>query len=406
MRKPILLPLWLGLVLLLCTGSKCSFDFDPAGPDDVVNEVAPILDQAISALNAANADWQAILQDVIQRLPAEVQSTIGTEVNQLLNRGVATVGVELRCNADFLRNRMRQALIRIKSRLLGGQMPPLEPQLCEVVPLAIDMALEPARRNRIEFYGYDFDSADVQVFLQNGVNELNVSQHLNRPTHYHMVLNLAANGVPLRGNSNRLILRWGGREISSIPILQEAPKVCDVSIHEFQPSSVTFVPPHTRGDREYHGNGPDVMAAVQLINEGDRVLARISMQARETRSDWTTAAGTKTVVLYQADPGMRITQLISPATADHSYRDDNHYVDEFPGNGCVQNWKFTGDTGGDDVGETRVEVFFNRVRVELKETSGCVEPRIINRLLELKLLSPQKMQTIQSLQPAVLNPGQ
>jgi hypothetical protein len=365
--------------------------------DDLSNEVTAELDQAINSLSATSADFQIILQDLISQLPAEVQSTIGTEVNGLMVRGAATVGTELRCNTDFLRTRIRQGLVRIKVRFLGGVMPPLEPQLCQVVPLAVDMKLSLDRRNKIEFYGYDFDSTDVRVFLQNGSSEIDVTRHLSRPTHYHMVLNLSSNGVNLSASSNRLILRWAGREISSIPVLQQAPDICEVSQSpSILNQSLSFVPPHTRGDREYAGHGPDVYASVTFRNLGDRVDAVVYMSAEEVGGDHTTAAGQKSFTIYSAPPGKRILSIIGPDFADHRYRDDDLHNDEFPGGGLISSWKFVGDTGGDDVGETRVEAFLNPFKVELKENTDCVEPSRLSNLLNLNQLSTVTVQSLRN----------
>ncbi|MDX2283382.1 MAG: hypothetical protein NW241_04435 [Bacteroidia bacterium] len=372
--------------------------------DDLINEVLPVLDGAIESLNTASADWQVVLQNTVGQLTDEAQSTIRNEVNDLLVRGVASVGTEFRCNADFLRIRVRQGLIRIKTRLLGGSMPPLEPQLCEVVPLAVDMNLPPERRNKIEFYGYDFDSSNVQVFLVNGASEINVSQFLDRPTHYHLTLNLAGNGVALGPGSNRFILRWNGRNIQSVAILQPTVKICETSTVNPMPSpvSLTNLPRHTNGDREYNGNGPDVHATVTLVNQGDRVEARVYMRASETKSDWTRASETKTFTIYTAPSGKVIEKILSPAFAEFSYRDSNGNLDEFPGGGPVASWKFMGDGGGDDAGvHTRVEVTLSRLQLELKDNQDCVSSSTIRDLQTKGLLSPATFNIIKRGNPGV-----
>ncbi len=59
-------------------------------------------------------------------------------------------------------------------------------------------------------------------------------------------------------------------------------------------------------------------------------------------------------------------------------------MDEFTGSGPVCKFKFMGDGSGDDVGfHTRVEVDFNNVRVQLKETGDCVSSATL-RVLELQ----------------------
>ena len=59
-------------------------------------------------------------------------------------------------------------------------------------------------------------------------------------------------------------------------------------------------------------------------------------------------------------------------------------MDEFTGSGPVRKFKFMGDGSGDDVGfHTRVEIDFNNVRVQLKETGDCVSSATL-RVLELQ----------------------
>ena len=108
------------------------------------------------------------------------------------------------------------------------------------------------------------------------------------------------------------------------------------------------------------------------------------MNARETKSDYTTGSGTKDFVIFTADPDKTIEAIVTPATASYSYIDNNHDMDEFTGSGPVRKFKFMGDGSGDDVGfHTRVEIDFNNVRVQLKETGDCVSSATL-RVLELQ----------------------
>jgi hypothetical protein len=361
--------------------------------NDLTNIVTSSLDNAIGNLNANSANYQEILQKLITELPSEVQSTVTNEVSNLLNRTVAAAGAEVRCDVDFFRIRVQQALQRIKAKFLNQTLPPYEPHFCDVVPLAIDMNLPAERRPKLEFYGYDFDMAKIQVVLVDGTNEIDVSNKLDQPTHYHMTLNLGSNGVPLSTNSARIILRWNNRDISSVAVIQKAPVICETSFFQFQPDRISFMPPHTRGDKEFDGNGPNVYSNVNLINQGNQLIARVYMKAVETSSDWTTAEGTKDFVIYTADPGKRIEAVVTAGTASYSYTDNNHNMDEFPGTGPVRKFSFMGDGPGDDVGfHTRVEIDFTNIRVQLKETGDCISSTTI-RLLELQ----------NAISPALLN---
>jgi hypothetical protein len=55
--------------------------------------------------------------------------------------------------------------------------------------------------------------------------------------------------------------------------------------------SVGFVPPHTRGDRDFYGHGPIYTIVVDTRVNYYGVVAEVYMKAEETQADWTTAEG-------------------------------------------------------------------------------------------------------------------
>ncbi|MEZ4607595.1 MAG: hypothetical protein R2865_12565 [Deinococcales bacterium] len=158
--------------------SACSLPSD-ATIDGWVNRTVTVLEQATRSIDQASQDWQTALQEAQSKLTEDLQSTIRTEVNDLVQRGIAATGVELRCNADFLGIRMRQAVQRIIDRLLGRTPQAFEPYVCQPIPTAIDLGLDISRRNKIEFYGFDFDifSGQFKVFLEDSAGN---RQDVNR----------------------------------------------------------------------------------------------------------------------------------------------------------------------------------------------------------------------------------
>lgn len=368
--------------------------------EDTTTRTINAIDEAIANLSVESANWREIMEQALEDLPDDVQSTIRNEISDLLNRGVAAFGAEVRCETDFFRNRMIQGLQNIKAKLLGQDPPPLEPQLCNVIPLAIDMDLPPNRRNKIEFYGYDFDRTNISVLLENTTGTVNVSNSLDRPTHYHMTLNLGGSGISLTPNSRRLILRWNNREISSIGIIQQSPDICRSRTVNRQPNPISYTPPHTRGDREFDGNGPNIYCRVRLIRHRTRVDAEIFFRARETESDWTTATGTRTTTIYTADTGWEITNIVGATESTYSYIDNDHALDSFAGSGPVSTYTFMGDGRGDDAGvHTRVQVAFNQLRFELKETGDCISERAISNAAQNNLISSERLDAIKKAQP-------
>ena len=354
------------------------------------DKLSTALDDGIHALESASADWQVVLQDVLAQATASGQSTIANEISNALTRGIAAGGAEFRCNADFLRIRARQLLIGLRATLLGQPRPAIEPQFCGVVPLAVDRELVPTRISKLEFYGYDFDTTPIQVLLRETAGDIDVSAKLDRPTHYHMTLNLGSNGVQLTPNSQRLVFKWGGQEISTIGVIQPTTPACEEKVLPAIPiNDVSFNPGKTRGDADFGGHGPDVWVRVDVNTSPDQVQATIRMRAAETKKDWTTSEGEETVTIYRADPNWRIQSLIGESASEFSYQDDDHSEDRFElgSGGPASRFIIVGDTEGDDAGsDTGVTVKFNPLRLQVVQQGNCVAPSSVRWLVSQDLL--------------------
>ncbi len=361
--------------------------------ENIRTQTANSLDDAIDALQTQSSAWQSILQELQGKLTHELQSTVRNEVANLVSRSIAQAGVEFRCNADFIGARVRQQLVRIKARFLGQTVPPPEPAICQVVPIAVDRSLVPTRLTQIEFYGYDFNEAtNLGVFLQRTAGgRLNVTDKLDRPTHYAMTLKFGATGVQLDDASGRFVLEWEGREISTIAVIQPPTPVCVSRLVRVPPGRVTFMPPHTRGDRDFNGHGPKVNVTVTLLVTPQAISGRVYMKAKETKRDWTTAEGTKDFLLFTPDPGWRIDRAAGDDASSHEFTDGDHADDSFDlGSGdLVKRMVFVGDTSGSEAGtRTKMDVTFNDLRVELTQTTNCVPDRAIRQLRQLNLINP------------------
>ena len=359
------------ITLLIVSSINGCVDFQPLA--NSIDKAVSVLDDAIFKLDNANADWQKILEDTRDQLTDSAQSTIRNEVSNTLTRAVAATGVEFRCDTDFIRTRVRQDLMRIRAHLLGETPPVVIPALCQVVPSQVDMSLEPNRRSSIGYYGYDFDAETRPgVFLMSKDGILtDVSRYLAITHHYQMTLNTGGNGVPISLNDKELILKWANLTLSEVPII--GPK-CVQKIDHSQRVVTTFIPPRTRGDAEFGGNGPVVTAWVNAVNHRKYVTAYIYMKAKETKDDWTTAEGwTSDVILYTAPFGYDIID-VNAQPDDFSYTDTNNDPDKFDrGSGLVQRYVFVGDTDGDEAGtKTGVTVNFNPIEVVLKQVSDCI----------------------------------
>jgi len=354
------------ILLAFTLTAGCSFE-------DPINKAIAVLDKAINEMSYANADWETILQESRDQLTDSAQSSIRNEVSNTLNRAVAASSIEFRCDADFIRKRALQDLIRIRAKLKGQSVNPLEPVFCQAVPNNIDLNLEPASRPIIEFDGYDFDATPrPQAFLlqKNGAL-LDVSQYLSITHHYQMTLNIGGNGVPISDQSEKIHLKWNGTLLSEIPVVQ--PK-CKIKTVDYSPSSFTHQPPHTWGDTDYAGAGPEVSFDAYIKYDANRVYAPIYMRAIETESDWTMADGWATVILYEPPPGWKVIDISPKSDVHHHYIDSNHANDVFwLGSGPIRRLEYVGDTNGDEAGTmTKVTIDWNQFHIKLQQTGNCI----------------------------------
>lgn len=116
------------------------------------------------------------------------------------------------------------------------------------------------------------------------------------------------------------------------------------------PRTMTFTPPHTRGDKDFSGNGPRVVVDAWVEHDGTNVYFAVKMHAEETKSDWTTATGMTKSLMYSAPIGRRITGISGTTNWSGlvSYYDSNHEVDKF--NTSLGPVSVFGDHRGDDAG--------------------------------------------------------
>ena len=196
-----------------------------------INQTIAILDKGINTLDEASSDWQQVVQETRDEIISETQSTITNEINGIIQEGIASTGVEFRCNFDFARIRARYELIDLRNGLAQqvGIKPisvSRQPKLCQVNPNSINLALPPERLSELKIAGYDFDQGEIKLFLRNSSQEEDVSEYLAKPTHYLLTANLGSNGIrqKILPSSHKLILKANDREISSINVIQPPPK--------------------------------------------------------------------------------------------------------------------------------------------------------------------------------------
>ena len=134
------------------------------------------------------------------------------------------------------------------------------------------------------------------------------------------------------------------------------------------PRTVDYYPPHIKGDRDFKGHGPSVNITVYLTHSTRQVNFVVFMKARETKSDWTTAAGYYTEVIYEAPAGKRIKAVRGKQKWENvvNYVDSDHEIDTFNDAelGLIH---VSGDRRGNDAGIFTKVVFSNIEHLVLVE---------------------------------------
>jgi hypothetical protein len=378
---------------------------------NLINQVLPnattkaamSIDEAINALQNQSANWQQVLQDLESKLAKEGQNTIRDEVANVLSRSIAQSGVEIRCEGDFVRDRIRQALIVMKAKLLGQTIPAPPPAFCQVVPIAVDRAAVPDHVKQLEIYGYDFDltqNLTVAVVNLNGARQ-DVTGRLDRPTHYAMTLKFGGSGVQLTDQSERFEISLDNKLVSTVAIIQPATPVCESKPVPISPGKITYVPPKVgSGDSDFYANGPRIAARISLAPTPQTLIAHVFMDARETKSDFTEAVGAQDFPLYSPPPGWAIDHVVGRLVSEVEYTDSTTGQDDRfsrPAGEPVQNFLFVGDTDGPEAGtRTKMDATFNQITVVITENTNCVSDRALKRL---RLLTEVNPATLTRLQP-------
>lgn len=382
-------------------GTSCNVVGDlPQHIDSDVDQALAVVNQGITDLGNNMADWKNILQGMESKLASDAQTSIRNEIANLVSGSIGVANAGIFCSADFIGERLIQALERIKAKLLNQKVSEsLSPATCEASPSGIEY--EHWQHNgipKVDLFGYDLE-APLKLQLLDGNHTKDVTFALSRTSHYQVTINLGSNGVPLDASSKKIELLSGTKLITAIPVIQPVTPVCQTKTVPFKGEPITFTPPHVgSGDNDFVGHGPKITTRLTLSVKGDGVDFSLFMDARETKSDWTEVSGKKSGTFYTPEHGWKVESV----TPDHSedsftYSDGDHQpVTRYPGSGPVAYIKYIGDTEGDDVGRTGETINFKQVDIELVQTTDCVSPKMVKKMLDRKEMRPETAKRLSS----------
>jgi hypothetical protein len=378
-------------LLLMMPFTLCSCCRLPPDVSKKVDQALEILDEAIANLEKANTDWELILQETRDQLISKGIPEVGNQVKQIIDRTTNNTLVAQFCSIDFIGTRLIQELNNIKAQLLNQ---PVNTQLVPVICLiTTDRGGEGIILNDypnfIRLTGYDMGT-NIKVVVEDSTGNFDITEYYNAGS-YQATVTLGANGPALTDTSRRIAFYWTkdqSIELNEFGITRGKPAECQIK-QDFPPYTpvvpreITFNPPLIRGDAEFSGNGPTILAQVQLVNLGDRVIAWVSMNARETETWGTTGDGALAYTIFTPPGGYQVLALNVDPRTTFEYMDNNHEEDPREGNGgnFIAEAFFIGDTDDDDVcptvncgwdpPHTGVRIKFNKLNFSLIQTDDC-----------------------------------
>jgi hypothetical protein len=133
-----------------------------------------------------------------------------------------------------------------------------------------------------------------------------------------------------------------------------------------------FIPQNLlQGDLEFSGHGPKVTVSCTIrILQQRFIMARVEMNARETKSNWTTVEGHREYCIWRARPNQRLLRITSSDHSSANYTDRNTADDviTMPSGELVSKFTCVGDTEGKDaLVKTGFSVDFNPITFEWEE---------------------------------------
>ncbi len=201
--------------------------------DDTLTRV----DDLVDTLRSAPDDWRATLTDIVKTLESSgtgLARSMSSEIKDVMAEAdhhakstVAAVGLEGRCNVDFLGKRAKSTVDQLVGDSIIGKVvrildkdfltsPPPRPWVCQILPDEVELEKQGAylvtKRPVVEITGFNFGHAQLEpwVELPNKTRwtEKDFSGVSAPATEYKVLLNLQ--GIDMRSlpAQSQLVLDW------------------------------------------------------------------------------------------------------------------------------------------------------------------------------------------------------
>lgn len=354
----------------VCDGGRC------------VDSAVGTLKVAITSITATPSSWPTVLQEALGKLNAPGQDAQRNAVRALIEGAQAAQRAGTLCTNELIGGRVLTHLEALKDRLLGEPPAAPTPFVCGTNPLSVELAKwQIGQVPSVRLIGFDLvEPLRVQLVQTTGSSVAGLTSP--GAGGFQATVDLGPNGVRLTTASQRILVVTSAQppvEIAVINVVQPQPKICqerDLTVQLV--GTVNLIPAHTgRGDREFEGHGPRIIARLELLPAGSQVNFVATMTATETISDFTTLSGTRTggLTVSPAVPANhRVTRINGTTVSTVDFTDRSHAEDFIrPPTGPVSEFHFIGDTPSVDAGRTQlVGVKFRSIGIHVIETGNCV----------------------------------
>jgi hypothetical protein len=359
--------------------------------DTAARNAMRIVDTALHALSAPNAEPRAILANAVTELARREGSTAAT-IQNFLTRAPA-IGSDFKCGADFVRHRARKMLVGIKADLFGTGSDPVQPQACYATPFALDLTRQ---ADALEIYGYDFDRTAVQMFLVASDGVRDVSSSLIHRTHYHLTLPLGKGGVELTPSTRVLGLAWGNLIHYSVPTVQSTTRLCRSRIDDIPAGHRIEFTPERTGGTWFRDARMSLTANLELDYDLNELDATVCMTAADTGADHDALSACVAQFVATIDPDRAIEGIVGgSASRVEDTRSRSNRVALAHKDGPVRQWivdGFGGTTSQDS--DPTVSIALAGIRVASTETDGCLSPIAYLEAKRTRVLDPSTVRAL------------
>ena len=352
--------------------------------DTLKTEVTVLREQAVISLNDAintlqnqSTDWKPVLKDLESKIDRRVQDVLTYNIPYIVNLASQRALSSALCVKESVKDEVLYYLQVVRAELVTGILPPLpQTKICATSQVTLDLNSPRNIRNQIVYTGYYIHTKDsIKAYLVNDTARIEIPKNkIGFPDISTITVSLTDYSDATLTSYTHLQLTYHKDVISSIGIDKKLPDPPIIETATTWQRDIIWIPPHTNGDRDFDASGPRMVSHVYLKHDGTKVFAQIYLYAQETKSNWTTAAGTSQwVEIYSVKDGYRINKIKEATDYLNILRNNNidyvdSSIDDYIVETVVGRAIIVGDTTGDEAGtKTKINLNLKPFNIEIQK---------------------------------------